>query len=172
MLKKRIIPCLDIKEGRTVKGINFVDLRDAGDPVELAEAYSAQGADELVFLDITATVDNRSTFIELVENIAKHINIPFTVGGGISSTDQVETLLKAGADKVSVNSAAVRNPELLNDISGRFGDQCLVLAIDANLVNGEWKVFTHGGRRPTELNAIEWAKEGEERGAGEGRTER
>ncbi len=167
MLKKRIIPCLDIKEGRTVKGINFVDLRDAGDPVELAEAYSAQGADELVFLDITATVDNRSTFIELVENIAKHINIPFTVGGGISSTDQVETLLKAGADKVSVNSAAVRNPELLNDISGRFGDQCLVLAIDANLVNGEWKVFTHGGRRPTELNAIEWAKEGEERGAGE-----
>jgi cyclase len=167
MLKKRIIPCLDIKNGRTVKGVNFVNLLDAGDPVELAEAYSQQGADELVFLDITATVEKRKTLVELVERIAERISIPFTVGGGISSTEDVAALLRAGADKVSVNSSAVRRPELLSEISDRFGNQCLVLAIDANLVEGKWKVFTHGGRTPTDFNAIDWAIEAEKRGAGE-----
>jgi cyclase len=167
MLKKRIIPCLDIKNGRTVKGINFVSLRDAGDPVELAEAYSKAGADELVFLDITATLEKRKTLVKLVEHIAERINIPFTVGGGISRTEDVADLLQAGADKVSVNSSAVRRPELLNEISDRFGNQCLVLAIDANLVNGRWKVFTHGGSTPTDLEALSWAVEGEKRGAGE-----
>jgi len=167
MLKKRIIPCLDIKDGRTVKGVNFVNLRDAGDPVELAEAYSKEGADELVFLDITATVDKRKTLVELVERIGERINIPFTVGGGISSVEDVAALLKAGADKVSVNSSAVRRPELLNEISERFGNQCLVLGLDANWLEGRWVVFTHGGRTPTERGAIEWATEAEERGAGE-----
>ncbi len=167
MLKKRIIPCLDIKDGRTVKGVNFVNLRDAGDPVELAEAYSKEGADELVFLDITATVDKRKTLVELVERIGECINIPFTVGGGISSVEDVAALLKAGADKVSVNSSAVKRPELLNEISDRFGNQCLVLGLDANLLDGRWVVFTHGGRTPTERDAVEWAKEAEERGAGE-----
>ncbi|MCZ4408930.1 imidazole glycerol phosphate synthase subunit HisF [Cryomorphaceae bacterium 1068] len=167
MLKKRIIPCLDIKDGRTVKGVNFVNLRDAGDPVELAEAYSKEGADELVFLDITATVDKRKTLVELVERIGERINIPFTVGGGISSVEDVAALLKAGADKVSVNSSAVKRPELLNEISERFGNQCLVLGLDANWLDGRWVVFTHGGRTPTERDAVEWAKEAEERGAGE-----
>ena len=167
MLKKRIIPCLDIKDGRTVKGVNFVNLRDAGDPVELAKAYSTEGADELVFLDITATVDNRKTLIELVERISEEINIPFTVGGGISELEDVGDLLKAGADKVSVNSAAVKKPELLSEIADLYGNQCLVLGLDANKVHGEWKVFTRGGRTETKLNAIEWAKEAEERGAGE-----
>jgi cyclase len=167
MLKKRIIPCLDIKDSRTVKGINFINLRDAGDPVELAEAYSKQGADELVFLDITATVDKRKTLVDLVERIAERINIPFTVGGGISSVDDVAALLKAGADKVSVNSSAVKRPELLNEISERFGNQCLVLGLDVNWLNGRWVVYTHGGRTPTKLDAIEWAKEAQERGTGE-----
>jgi cyclase len=167
MLKKRIIPCLDIKDGRTVKGVNFVNLRDAGDPVELAEAYSRQGADELVFLDITATVDKRKTLVALVERVAEKIDIPFAVGGGISSVDDVAALLKAGADKVSVNSSAVKRPELLNEISERFGNQCLILGLDANLMDGKWVVYTHGGRTPTERDAVEWAKEAEERGAGE-----
>lgn len=167
MLKKRIIPCLDIKDGRTVKGVNFVNLRDAGDPVELAEAYSKEGADELVFLDITATVDKRKTLVELVERIGERINIPFTVGGGISSVEDVAALLNAGADKVSVNSSAVKRPELLNEISERFGNQCLVLGLDANWLDGRWIVYTHGGRTPTERDAVEWAKEAEKRGAGE-----
>lgn len=166
-MKKRIIPCLDIKDGRTVKGVNFVNLRDAGDPAELAKAYSAEGADELVFLDITATVDKRKTLIELVERISEEINIPFTVGGGISKLEDVGDLLKAGADKVSVNSAAVKRPELLSEIADLYGNQCLVLGLDANEVNGEWKVFTHGGRTVTDLDAVEWAREAEERGAGE-----
>ncbi|MFT6353946.1 MAG: cyclase, partial [Cryomorphaceae bacterium] len=167
MLKKRIIPCLDIKDDRTVKGINFINLRDAGDPVELAEAYSKQGADELVFLDITATVDKRKTLVELVERISARIDIPFTVGGGISSVEDVAALLKAGADKVSVNSSAVQRPDLLNEISERFGNQCLVLGLDANWLDGQWVVFTHGGRTPTGRQAIDWAKEAEQRGAGE-----
>jgi cyclase len=167
MLKKRIIPCLDIKDGRTVKGINFINLRDAGDPIELAEAYSKQGADELVFLDITATVDKRKTLVELVERISERIDIPFTVGGGISSVEDVAALLKAGADKVSVNSSAVQRPDLLNEISERFGNQCLVLGLDANWLDGQWVVFTHGGRTPTGRQAIDWAKEAEQRGAGE-----
>jgi cyclase len=167
MLKKRIIPCLDIKDGRTVKGINFINLRDAGDPIELAEAYSKQGADELVFLDITATVDKRKTLVELVERISERIDIPFTVGGGISSVEDVAALLKAGADKVSVNSSAVQRPDLLNEISERFGNQCLVLGLDANWLDGQWLVFTHGGRTPTGRQAIDWAKEAEQRGAGE-----
>jgi cyclase len=167
MLKKRIIPCLDIKDDRTVKGINFINLRDAGDPVELAEAYSKQGADELVFLDITATVDKRKTLVELVERISERIDIPFTVGGGISSVEDVAALLKAGADKVSVNSSAVQRPDLLNEISERFGNQCLVLGLDANWLDGQWLVFTHGGRTPTGRQAIDWAKEAEQRGAGE-----
>ncbi len=164
---KRIIPCLDIKDGRTVKGVNFVNLRDAGDPVELAKIYAEQGADELVFLDITATHERRKTLIELVERVAQNINIPFTVGGGISSVDDVHALLKSGADKVSVNSSAVRNPQLLNEISDRFGNQCLVLAIDAKQVGDRWKVFLNGGRLETERELFEWAKEGEQRGAGE-----
>ncbi|MBL0309174.1 MAG: imidazole glycerol phosphate synthase subunit HisF [Bacteroidetes bacterium] len=166
-LAKRIIPCLDIKDGRTVKGVNFVNLRDAGDPVELAKIYAAEGADELVFLDITATHERRKTLIELVERVAQNINIPFTVGGGIASVDDVYALLQSGADKVSVNSEAVRHPQLLNEISDRFGNQCLVLAIDAKEVNGIWKVFLNGGRLETERELFEWAKEGEQRGAGE-----
>ena len=167
MLAKRIIPCLDIKDGRTVKGVNFENLRDAGDPVELAKLYAAEGADELVFLDITATHERRKTLAELVARIAANINIPFTVGGGISSVDDVQVLLKNGADKVSVNSAAVRNPQLINDIADRFGSQCLVLAIDAKEVAGQWKVFLNGGRLETELDLFVWAKEAEQRGAGE-----
>ncbi len=167
MLAKRIIPCLDIKDGRTVKGTNFVRLRDAGDPVELARIYSDQGADELVFLDITATHDNRKTLISLVEKIAREISIPFTVGGGISRVEDVKDLLRAGADKVSVNSAAVYRPELINELAGKFGNQCIVLAIDADRINDRWKVFTHGGRKETEKELFSWAVEGQERGAGE-----
>ena len=167
MLAKRIIPCLDIKNGRTVKGTNFVNLRDAGDPVELGRIYSEQGADELVFLDITATSDKRKTLVSLVEKIAREINIPFTVGGGISRVEDVKELLRAGADKVSINSAAVYRPELISELASRFGNQCIVLAIDANFVNGKWKVFTHGGRRETDKELFAWAREGQERGAGE-----
>ena len=167
MLKKRIIPCLDIKDGQTVKGINFVNIRNAGDPVELAQRYVTEGADELVFLDITATVDKRKTLVELVERIAAVINIPFTVGGGISSVADVSAVLKAGADKVSINSAAVKNSNLINELAAEFGSQCVVLAIDAGLVENEWKVFVKGGREATPINVFDWAKEAEERGAGE-----
>jgi cyclase len=167
MLTKRIIPCLDIKDGRTVKGTNFVNLRDAGDPVALAAVYAEQGADELVFLDITATVDERKTLIELVRNVAHTINIPFTVGGGISSVADVSALLNAGADKISINSSAVRNPDLVNELALEFGSQCVVVAIDTRYVDGEHIVHTHGGRKPTELRTISWAKEVEDRGAGE-----
>ncbi len=167
MLTKRIIPCLDIKDGRTVKGTNFVSLKDAGSPVELARLYSEQGADELVFLDITATSDKRKTLVSLVESIARVINIPFTVGGGIGCVEDVKALLEAGADKVSINSAAVYRPELINELAGKFGNQCIVLAIDANFVNGRWKVYTHGGRKETEKELFSWAKEGQKRGAGE-----
>jgi cyclase len=168
MLAKRIIPCLDIKDGQTVKGIQFENLRYAGDPVDLAAAYAAQGADELVFLDITATHEGRDTLTELVQRVARVLNIPFTVGGGISSVAQVEALLRAGADKVSINSAAVRRPELINELAGSFGSQCIVLAIDARPDdNGVWRVFLNGGRLATPLDAIDWAREGVERGAGE-----
>lgn len=167
MLTKRIIPCLDIKDGRTVKGVNFVNIRDAGDPVELASLYAKQGADELVFLDISATNEERKTFASLVRDIAKHINIPFTVGGGISSVADVGVLLEAGADKVSINSSAVRKPELINELSKAFGSQCIVLAIDARKIQNQWIVHTHGGKKPTEKKLFTWAKEGQERGAGE-----
>ena len=167
MLTKRIIPCLDIKDGRTVKGINFVDLRDAGDPVELGKLYAEQGADELVFLDITATHEKRKTLAELVKRVAENVNIPFTVGGGISSAEDVYTLLHAGADKISINSAAVRKPELVNELAQKFGSQCVVVAIDAKLIETDWKLHLNGGRIPTEIDLFEWAKEIEDRGAGE-----
>lgn len=167
MLTKRIIPCLDIKEGRTVKGTNFVDLRDAGDPVELGALYAQEGADELVFLDITATVDNRKTLVNLVREVARHVNIPFTVGGGISSIKDVSALLNAGADKVSINSSAVRRPELIDELALQFGSQCIIVAIDTRHVDGLDWVHTHGGRRITEIKTIPWAKEVESRGAGE-----
>ncbi|WP_298485744.1 imidazole glycerol phosphate synthase subunit HisF [uncultured Maribacter sp.] len=167
MLTKRIIPCLDIKNGRTVKGVNFVDLRDAGDPVELAEIYAASGADELVFLDISATEERRKTLAELVYHVAEKVNIPFTVGGGISSVEDVDILLQNGADKVSINSSAVKNPQLINDLVAKFGSQCIVVAIDAKKIDGEWFVHLVGGKVPTELNLFDWAKEVEERGAGE-----
>jgi imidazole glycerol-phosphate synthase subunit HisF len=167
MLTKRIIPCLDIKDGRTVKGVNFVNIRDAGDPVELASAYAQQGADELVFLDISATNEKRKTLAALVKDIAKHINIPFTVGGGISSVDDVGPLLDAGADKVSINSSAVKNPDLINELANAFGTQCIVLAIDARKILNQWVVHTHGGKQPTDKKLFSWAKEGQERGAGE-----
>lgn len=167
MLTKRIIPCLDIKDGRTVKGINFINIRDAGDPVELGAAYAKQGADELVFLDISATNEQRKTFAYLVKDIARHINIPFTVGGGISSVADVAPLLEAGADKVSVNSSAVRDPKLIDELSKAFGSQCIVLAIDARKIGNQWVVHTHGGKNPTEKKLFTWAKEGQERGAGE-----
>lgn len=167
LLTKRIIPCLDIQNGRTVKGINFVNLRDAGDPVELAAAYAAQGADELCFLDITATVEKRDTLVELVRRVAKEINIPFTVGGGIRKVEDVSRLLKAGADKVSINSAAVARPELVDELAREFGSQCVVVAIDTNLYEGEWLVHTHGGRKPTERRTLDWAREVTARGAGE-----
>ncbi|UII30350.1 imidazole glycerol phosphate synthase subunit HisF [Fulvivirga ulvae] len=167
MLKKRIIPCLDVKNGRTVKGTNFVNIRDAGDPVELGALYADQGADELVFLDITATNEGRKTFKELVRDIAQHLNIPFTVGGGISSVEDVAPLLYAGADKVSVNSSAVKRPDLINELALEFGSQCIVVAIDARQVDGQWIVHTHGGSRPTELELFSWAREVEKRGAGE-----
>jgi imidazole glycerol-phosphate synthase subunit HisF len=167
MLKKRIIPCLDIKDGRTVKGVNFVNIIDAGDAVDLAKRYVLEGADELVFLDITATIENRKTLAVLVERIAAEINIPFTVGGGIETIDDVALLIKAGADKVSINSSAVRTPELITTIANGFGSQCVVVAIDTKLINGEWLVFVHGGRTATPLKTIEWAKKAEKLGAGE-----
>jgi len=167
MLSKRIIACLDIKNGRTVKGVNFENIRDAGDPVELGALYAQQGADELVFLDISATNEQRKTFASLVRDIARHINIPFTVGGGISSVADVAPLLEAGADKVSVNSSAVRNPELINELSKAFGAQCIVLAIDARKVMNQWIVHTHGGTKPTDKKLFSWAKEAQDRGAGE-----
>ena len=167
MLTKRIIPCLDIKNGRTVKGVNFVNLRDAGDPVELAQEYSKNGADELVFLDISATEERRKTLVDLVKRIAQHINIPFTVGGGISSISDVDILLKSGADKVSVNSSAIRRPELINELSAQFGAQCVVCAIDAKQIDGKWIVHLVGGKVPTELDLFEWALEVQNRGAGE-----
>lgn len=167
MLSKRIIPCLDIKDGRTVKGVNFVGLRDAGDPVDLAEIYSKEGADELVFLDITATHEKRKTLIELVTRVAERINIPFTVGGGISEISDAYALLKAGADKISVNSAAVKRPELINELYHDFGAQFVVVAIDAKCTEDGWKVHLRGGRDRTEIDLFDWAKEVEQRGAGE-----
>ncbi len=167
MLAKRIIPCLDIANGRTVKGTNFVNLRDAGDPVELGKLYSMQGADELVFLDITASHEGRKTFTELVERIAAEISIPFTVGGGIHELSDVERLLKAGADKVSVNSAALKRPELITEIADNFGSQVCVVAIDGKQTEDGWKCFLNGGRIPTDRGLFEWAKEANERGAGE-----
>ncbi len=166
-LTNRIIPCLDIKDGRTVKGTNFIQLRDAGDPVELAVRYCAEGADELVFLDITATTEKRKTLAKLVRNIATHINIPFTVGGGINTVNDVSILLENGADKISVNTAVVKNPELINQLAKNFGSQCVVVAIDAKLIDGQWMVVTHGGRNLTSLFANKWAEELTERGAGE-----
>jgi imidazole glycerol-phosphate synthase subunit HisF len=168
MLTKRIIPCLDIKDGRTVKGTNFVDLRDAGDPVELGALYAQQGADELVFLDITATVEKRKTLSELVKRIARHVNIPFTVGGGISTVDDMNVLLNSGADKVSVNTAAFKNPQLINDIAFAAGSQCCVLAIDTKKEeDGEWYVYLNGGRTKTDVKCFDWARQGVELGAGE-----
>lgn len=167
MLKKRIIPCLDIKDGRTVKGINFIDIRDAGDPVELAKRYVEQRADELVFLDITATIEKRKTFAELVERIAAEINIPFTVGGGIETIDDVALLIKAGADKVSINSSAFRNPDLISRIARQFGNQCVVVAIDTNFIDNEWIVYIDAGQTPTRMKAVEWALKAEKLGAGE-----
>ena len=167
MLAKRIIPCLDIKDGRTVKGVNFVNLRDAGDPVDLATRYAKEGADELVFLDISATHEGRKTLAHLVSRIAQAINIPFTVGGGISSVADVSVLLEAGADKVSVNSAALRNPQLINELAREFGSQCIVVAIDAKAAEGTWWAYLNGGRQRTEARALEWATEVVERGAGE-----
>lgn len=167
MLTKRIIPCLDIKNGRTVKGVNFVELRDAGDAVEQGAIYAEQGADELVFLDITATVENRKTLVELVRNVARQINIPFTVGGGISSIQDVSALLNAGADKISINSSAVRRPELVDELALQFGSQCVVVAIDTKDYGNRNSVHTHGGRTPTEIITESWAYEVQERGAGE-----
>lgn len=167
MLAKRIIPCLDIKDGQTVKGINFENIKSVGDPVELGALYAQQGADELVFLDITASHEKRKTLVELVQRIALHINIPFTVGGGVSELSDADVLLAAGADKLSVNSAAVRNPELISQISENFGQQFVVVAIDAKFENGKWTVFVNGGRIPTEKELFSWAKEAENRGAGE-----
>ncbi|UXP33199.1 imidazole glycerol phosphate synthase subunit HisF [Reichenbachiella agarivorans] len=167
MLTKRIVPCLDIKDGRTVKGVNFVNLRDAGDPVELATIYSEQGADELVFLDITATGDGRKTTAELVEKVAEKVNIPFTVGGGIKSVEDVYTLLHRGADKISINSWAVKEPKVLDELAAQFGSQCVVLAVDAKQINGQWKVHLVGGKVPTEIDLFDWVREAEIRGAGE-----
>ena len=168
MLTKRIIPCLDIKDGRTVKGTNFVNLRDAGDPVELGALYAQQGADELVFLDITATNERRKTLRELVNRIAHHINIPFTVGGGISSVEDVQLLLQNGADKISVNTAAFKTPDLINELAKEFGSQCVVLAIDTRQeADGEWYVYLNGGRVRTEVKCFDWAKQGVDLGAGE-----
>jgi cyclase len=167
MITKRIIPCLDIKDGRTVKGINFENIRDAGDPVELAIEYAKQGADELVFLDITATNEKRKTLSELVTRIAKHINIPFTVGGGISSIEDVSALLNAGADKISVNTSAVNNPELIKGLANQFGSQCVVLAIDTKFENNDWYVYLNGGRVKTDLKTLDWVKQAVALGAGE-----
>ena len=167
MLTKRIIPCLDIKNGRTVKGVNFINLIDAGDPVVLAKQYAELGADELVFLDISATLEGRKTMLKMVLKVAEQVNIPFTVGGGISSVADVALLLKSGADKVSINSSAIKRPELVNELAEKFGNQCVVVAIDAKQIDGEWLVHLAGGTIPTELNLFDWAKEVENRGAGE-----
>ncbi len=169
MITKRIIPCLDVKEGRVVKGVQFVSLRDAGDPVELAKFYDQEGADELVFLDISASHEGRKTIVQVVQDVASELAIPFTVGGGINSLEDMKRILRAGADKVSLNTAAVENPDLINEGSAYFGAQCIVVAIDARYDEsvGSWKVYTHGGRRETERDVIEWAKEVVERGAGE-----
>ncbi|HLS95509.1 MAG TPA: imidazole glycerol phosphate synthase subunit HisF [Sphingobacterium sp.] len=167
MLAKRIIPCLDVKDGRTVKGVNFVDLRDAGDPVELAWQYSEQGADELVFLDITASYEGRKTTIELVKAVARQVNIPFTIGGGINELRDAEVLLNSGADKISINSAAVRNPSLIDQLAKAFGRQFVVVAVDTRLVDGQNFVHLRGGRDKTEIQTENWIKEAEERGAGE-----
>lgn len=167
MLAKRIIPCLDIKDGQTVKGINFLELRNVGDPVELGRRYSDQGADELVYLDISATEEGRGTFVELVGRLAAVLNIPFTVGGGIASVDDAARLLEAGADKVTVNSAAVRNPQIISDIAERYGSQFIVVAIDAKCIDGVWRVTTHGGKQPSDKELFSWAEEAERRGAGE-----
>ena len=167
MLTKRIIPCLDIKNGRTVKGVNFVNLIDAGNPVTLAKQYAEVGADELVFLDISATLEGRKTMLEMVLKIAAQVNIPFTVGGGISTVEDVDALLHCGADKVSINSSAIKRPVLINELSQKFGSQCIVVAIDAKLIDGKWIVHLAGGTIPTQLELFEWAKEVENRGAGE-----
>jgi len=167
MLAKRIIPCLDIKNGRTVKGVNFVDLRDAGDPVELAAFYSEEMADELVFLDITATEEKRKTLAQLVNDVAAKISIPFTVGGGISSVEDVSVLLANGADKVAINSAAVKDPSLINRIADKFGSQCLVVAVDAKQIGQDWKVHLVGGKKPSDIDLFKWCQEAEDRGAGE-----
>jgi imidazole glycerol-phosphate synthase subunit HisF len=167
MLKKRIIPCLDIRDGRTVKGVNFLDLRDAGDPVDLAKRYVEQRADELVFLDITATVEKRKALTELVSRIAAEINIPFTVGGGIETVEDAEVLIRSGADKITINTSAFRNPNLITRIAKQFGRQCVVVAIDTGFVNNEWKVFVEGGRTPTTSKALDWALKAESFGAGE-----
>ena len=166
-LAKRIIPCLDVNAGRVVKGINFVSLQDAGDPVEIARRYDEEGADELTFLDITASSDNRGLILDIIESVAKEIFIPLTVGGGVRSTDDVRRLLNAGADKISINTSAILNPKLVDEASSRFGSQCIVVAIDAKKVGDHWEVFTHGGRNPTGLNAVEWAKKMVNLGAGE-----
>ncbi|OGV73740.1 MAG: imidazole glycerol phosphate synthase subunit HisF [Methylophilales bacterium RIFCSPHIGHO2_02_FULL_57_10] len=166
-LAKRIIPCLDVTDGRVVKGVNFVQLRDAGDPVEIARRYDEQGADELTFLDITASSDNRGLIFHIIEEVASQVFIPLTVGGGVRAVEDVRNLLNAGADKVSINTAAVLNPQLVADAAGRFGSQCIVVAIDAKRVGDHWEVFTHGGRRPTGLNAVEWAQRMTALGAGE-----
>lgn len=167
MLTKRIIPCLDIKNGRTVKGVNFVNLIDAGDPVALAKQYAEVGADELVFLDISATLEGRKTMLEMVLKVAAQVNIPFTVGGGISTVEDVDALLHCGADKVSINSSAIKRPVLINELSQKFGSQCVVVAIDAKQIDGKWVVHLAGGTIPTELELFDWAKEVEQRGAGE-----
>jgi cyclase len=167
MLTKRIIPCLDIKNGRTVKGVNFVNLIDAGDPVVLAKKYAEVGADELVFLDISATLEGRKTMLEMVLKVAAQVNIPFTVGGGISTVEDVDALLHCGADKVSINSSAIKRPVLINELSQKFGSQCVVVAIDAKQIDGKWVVHLAGGTIPTELDLFDWAKEVEQRGAGE-----
>lgn len=169
MLAKRIIPCLDVKDGRVVKGVNFVNLRDAGDPVELAAIYDREHADELVFLDISASNEGRATMIEVVRETSGEISIPFTVGGGISSVDHMKNLLRAGADKIGINTAAVLNPQLVSDGARKFGSQCIVVAVDAkyNEAWGEWEVYTHGGRKPAGIRALEWVKKMEQLGAGE-----
>ena len=167
MLKKRIIPCLDIKDGRTVKGINFVDIKDAGDPIELAKKYILEGADELVFLDITATIEKRKTLAVLVEKIAKEINIPFTVGGGINTVEDAALIIKAGADKISINSSAVKNPSLIKEIADRFGSQAVVVAVDTKFENNNWFVYVNGGKVATGIATIDWVKQAEQLGAGE-----
>jgi cyclase len=167
LLAKRIIPCLDVTNGRVVKGVNFVDLIDAGDPVEIAKKYNDQGADELTFLDITASSDNRDLILGIIERVAEQVFIPLTVGGGVRAVNDVRRLLNSGADKVSINTAAINNPSLVSNAADRFGSQCIVVAIDAKKTGNDWEIFTHGGRNPTGLNAISWAKEMVRRGAGE-----